>query len=515
MPVATGLGTLKAVVHPSQEKSVSSSISSLKIAAAISFVLYAGGALAGNLIANGDFANIGNVFVDDTGLGGDDLMQGGTNIPQWTNVTPPGAPTGYVNELWVQPSNNYNLTASPGNGSGYLVDLTGEGNDKPYGGLAQKIQTTRGAQYRVTFSLGASTIYNTSGTGSAALTVTATGSATLVSTRFSLTPTSTNQWATETLVFTADSASTTIAFIADSSNTSRYVGLDDVSVVALLGSAAPGAQADYLGEGKAGYTVWRPSTGYWYSIDGAGGSATDQWGAPTDLPVLGDFDGDGKSDFAVFRPSTGFWYIKRSSDQQIESHQWGAASDLPVVGDFDGDGKTDLAVYRPATGYWYIIRSSDNVTVAKQFGEAADIPVLGDFDGDGKSDVAVYRPSNGYWYITQSSNNAVVAQQWGAASDIPVSADYDGDGKTDIAVYRPSTGYWYIIQSSDGQVVAKQWGQSGDVPVARDYDGDGRTDIAVWRPSTGYWYVIQSSSGQVVAQQWGAATDIAVNGTER
>ncbi len=282
------------------------------------------------------------------------------------------------------------------------------------------------------------------------------------------------------------------------------------------GEAARGAQSDYLGQGRAGYTVWRPSTGVWFSVDTSGSVTgpdllSTQFGLPTDIPVLGDFDGDGTSDFAVFRPSTGVWFIRRSSDQLVEDKTWGASTDVPIAGDFDGDGKTDLAVYRPSTGYWYIVRSSDGAVVATQFGASTDVPVVGDFDGDGKSDFAVYRPSTGFWYIMQSSTNTVVAKQWGASTDLPATGDYDGDGKTDIAVYRPSTGYWYIVQSSDGQVVAKQWGQSGDVPVPRDYDGDYKTDLAVWRPSTGYWYVIESSTGQTMAEQWGASTDTPVN----
>jgi hypothetical protein len=283
----------------------------------------------------------------------------------------------------------------------------------------------------------------------------------------------------------------------------------------LVQSVALGMQLDYQREGETEYTVWRPSSGYWYSIDAKGHSLSTQWGAATDLPVVGDFDGDGKSDVAVWRPSTGYWYVIQSSNGEIASHQWGSATDIPVAGDFDGDGKTDLAVWRPSTGYWYIVQSSTGEVVAKQWGASTDIPVTGDFDGDGKTDLAVWRPSTGYWYIVQSSNGEVVSKQWGEPTDVPVSGDFDGDGKTDLAVWRPSTGYWYIVQSSNGQVVAKQWGENGDVPVARDYDGDGRTDIAVFRPSTGSWYVIESSSGVVVSKQWGESSDLPVNSLKR
>jgi hypothetical protein len=85
--------------------------------------LVSGGAAAANLVSNGDFDNIGGVWVNNTGLGSDDLQtSGATNIPGWTNV--PGA----VNEFWVGASNAYSLSAAPGNGSQYFVDLTGQAN---------------------------------------------------------------------------------------------------------------------------------------------------------------------------------------------------------------------------------------------------------------------------------------------------------------------------------------------------------------------------------------------------
>ena len=182
-------------------------------------------AQASNLVNNGDFDNIGSVWVNNTGFGSDDLQTADfTSIPGWTNVP------GFVNEFWFNGlSNSYYLTASPGNGSAYAVDLTGQANNKPYGGLEQTITTTPGVQYELTFDLGSSTKWNNSA-NPAALTASAKGAVLDASQLFTLAPTSLNNWQSELLMFTADSSSTTIEFLADSEYTFRYTGLDNVSV---------------------------------------------------------------------------------------------------------------------------------------------------------------------------------------------------------------------------------------------------------------------------------------------
>jgi hypothetical protein len=269
-------------------------------------------------------------------------------------------------------------------------------------------------------------------------------------------------------------------------------------------------QVDYFGQGKADFTVWRPSSATWY-IAGSGQQLITRWGSSTDVPVIGDYDGDGKTDIAVWRPSNGTWYVVEPGANQIVVRPFGVQGDVPVPGDYDGDGKTDIAVWRPSNGVWYITQSSNGQVVEVQWGQPGDVPVPGDYDGDGKTDIAVWRPSNATWYIIEKGANKIVTLQWGQQGDVPVPGDYDGDGKTDIAVWRPSTGTWYVIQSSTGQVVVQQWGSAGDVPVARDYDGDLKTDFAVWRPSNGVWYVEQSSNNQIVEVQWGQSGDIPVN----
>jgi hypothetical protein len=274
---------------------------------------------------------------------------------------------------------------------------------------------------------------------------------------------------------------------------------------------------DYDGDGKADVTVYRSTTGTWYSIQSSNSMLLSVgWGDPflLDRPVPADYDGDGKTDFAVYRQTTGTWYVIRSSNSTLLSATLGdpAAGDLPVPGDYDGDGKADFAVYRTTTGQWSIVRSSNSTLLSVGWGDSAsgDTPVPGDYDGDGKTDIAVYRTTTGGWYIIRSSNSTLFSVGWGdpPSGDTPVPGDYDGDGKTDIAVYRTATGGWYIIRSSNSTMLSVGWGAPGlrDIPVAADYDGDNRTDVGVYRYSTGVWYVIRSSNSTLLSVGWGAPT---------
>jgi len=271
---------------------------------------------------------------------------------------------------------------------------------------------------------------------------------------------------------------------------------------------------DYDGDGRADVTVYRSSTGWWFTQHSSDGTLSQRgWGAPAlgDRPVPADYDGDGRSDVAVYRQTTGQWFIQRSSDLTLAQLAWGAPvyGDLPVPADYDGDGKADLAVYRPSTGEWFIRRSTDGGLTYIPWGAAQiDIPVPGDYDGDGKVDIAVYRGTTGEWFVRRSGDGGLTYQPWGAPSlaDLPVPADYDGDGKTDIAVYRGATGEWFVLLSTTNLLRHLWWGAPTltDIPVAADYDGDGRADVAVYRFLTGEWFVLRSSDGGLTHLGWGA-----------
>lgn len=131
----------------------------------------------------------------------------------------------------------------------------------------------------------------------------------------------------------------------------------EVNAAALV--PVPMVTADFTGDGRSEVTVWRPSTGKWYSKTSDGGftgTSEVEWGSGSvgDVPVAGDYDGDDRADYAVWRPGNGKWYVKESSTGFSSGFEiaWGSGSvnDIPVPADYDGDDRTDLAVWRPGTG---------------------------------------------------------------------------------------------------------------------------------------------------------------------
>ena len=215
--------------------------------------------------------------------------------------------------------------------------------------------------------------------------------------------------------------------------------------------------ADYDGDGKTDVAVNR--NGVWYLQRSQLGFTGIQFGDANDIPVPADYNGDGKAEIAVFRPSNGYWYSLNLVNNQFEATAFGAAGDVAVPADYDGDGDANIAVFRPSNGIWFTSTSPANNYGAIQFGVAGDKLVPADYDGDGKADAAVFR--NGTWYLNRS-RDGFVGVAFGLASDLPTAADYDGDGKADVAVYRGGT--WYLNRSTTG-FTGIAFGANTDTPT--------------------------------------------------
>lgn len=279
---------------------------------------------------------------------------------------------------------------------------------------------------------------------------------------------------------------------------------------------------DTDGDGRADYTIFRPSNNNWYTAKSGGGLRQQEFGvANTDFMVPGDYDGDGKGDIAVWRETDGNWFALNSGLNTFTVRTWGIPGDEPVARDYDGDGKTDQAVVRRTNGVmiWYIFSSLTSGYYSREFGVATDFTAPGDYDGDGKFDYAVQRPgatpsAAGTFYIQTATSYQVYT--FGLSSDLVVPGDYDGDGSTDIAVVRegatPTSNLtWYVRKSSDGQLIQRSWGVTGtDLNVQNDYDGDGKTDFAIWRNTDGKFYVINDVTGAISVVSWGAPNDFPV-----
>lgn len=329
--------------------------------------------------------------------------------------------------------------------------------------------------------------------------------------------------ATNGLIAGTPTQSGTFAFTVTVRDTNNCSGTQGYTLSVERGLVS----ADFEGDGRTDLSVWRPSTGVWYSRNSSDDAAKVQsWGAGyapyNDVIVPGDYDGDGKTDYAVWRGQASIWYIRPSSSpgtpvQQLFGTSNAPYFDVPVQGDYDGDGKTDIAVWRPADGKWYVLKSSDGNYLIETWGTQGDIPVPGDYDGDGKVDFAQWRPSTGVWYIKKSSGGVQIIA-WGLGVDpyfdVPVPADYDGDGQTDCAVWRKQDSIWYIRQSKDATTLTQFFGAPyapyHDIAVPGDYDGDGKADIAVWRSADGTWYVRQSSDSAIVGKAFGQAGDVPI-----
>jgi Domain of unknown function (DUF4394)/FG-GAP-like repeat len=284
--------------------------------------------------------------------------------------------------------------------------------------------------------------------------------------------------------------------------------------VANTSAASMTSSLDFDGDRRADFANFNTTNANWLIARSsiANSFYGFQYGLTSDLITPGDFDGDGLADPTVWRPSTGVWYSFRSSTNSVQIVSFGIGTDEPVARDYDGDGRTDFAVVRRTGGQmiWYILNNAQTGYSQQQFGFATDSIAVGDYDGDGRFDLSVKRDMGSFarFYINQSATGTLRVTDFGTGSDTNVPGDYDGDGKTDLAYIREGSSWtWNVLRSSDGTTSTSTLGAKGQFSVQADYNGDGRTDVSVFNPPTATYSVLQSPTNTLLTRQFGTVND--------
>jgi hypothetical protein len=88
--------------------------------------------------------------------------------------------------------------------------------------------------------------------------------------------------------------------------------------------------------------VWR-NDGSWWVLNGITGSTSGMfWGMSGDIPTPADFDGDSRYDFCVYRPSNQTWYIVLSSSGAFQYYVLGAKCSRHFIERSNQDAKSEL-----------------------------------------------------------------------------------------------------------------------------------------------------------------------------
>ncbi len=175
------------------------------------------------------------------------------------------------------------------------------------------------------------------------------------------------------------------------------------------------------------------------------------FGAPGDIPLLGDWDGDGIDTPGVYRPSRGAAHLTNqipaylSTGHQAEvTFYFGMPGDQVFTGDWDGDGIDTLGLSRRGQIF---LANTNATTVADRmfwFGTFSDIPSAGDPDGNGADGIFLHRTSSSSVFYTNEAPDSLIAAPtgslyYGIAHDQLVIGDWNGDGADSAGVFRPST----------------------------------------------------------------------------
>ena len=211
---------------------------------------------------------------------------------------------------------------------------------------------------------------------------------------------------------------------------------------------------------------------------------------------------------------TAQWFLRSSptSGAADIAFPYGAPGDLPIVGDWNGDGVDTVGVVR---GSLFLLRNSNtagSADIAFVYGDAGDAVIVGDWNGDGTDTVGIVRGNTFYLRNSHTAGAADVTFSFGDAGDRVIVGKWKkGDKADSVGVVRGNT--FYLRNPATGVAdIVFNYGDPGDKVVVGDWNGDGVDTPAVVRGSTFYARNSNSSGVADLTFLYGDPGDIIVTG---
>jgi hypothetical protein len=205
------------------------------------------------------------------------------------------------------------------------------------------------------------------------------------------------------------------------------------------------------------------------------------FGAPGDIPIVGDWNGDGTVTMGLYRPSSSTFFLRNTNTVGFPdvtvSYGDGPNGDLPIVGDWNGDGTWTIGVYRPSTSTFFLRNSNTPgfPDISAPYGAPGDSPLVGDWDGNGTMTIGLFRPSGNFFFLRNTNTTGFpdLAVPFGGPGDLPLAGDWDGDGTMTIGLFRPAGNFFFLRNTNTTGFpdVSVPYGAPGDKPIVGNWDG--------------------------------------------
>jgi len=199
------------------------------------------------------------------------------------------------------------------------------------------------------------------------------------------------------------------------------------------------------------------------------------FGAPGDMPIVGDWNGDGIETIGVYRNSDGTFHLSNSNvsphEDIVFTYGGPPYQYQPIAGDWNGDGTDTVGLFSQGGFFLRNSNASGPTDIAFALGVQGDVAVTGDWDGNGIDTCGVFKPSNGALYLKNSNTTGVadIVITYGSPGDKPVTGDWNADGIDTIGVYKTDTFFLRNSNTVGFADIVAAFGAAGDNQIAGNW----------------------------------------------